>query len=131
MPEGPFETRESADGLARWYFSHSDKNLTTGVLILQPKGELPKHRRPKSYESFVQVSGRSKTAIFQGVSETDIERTVVTSKGQQVRLGKGQWHTHSNPFDEVSVTFFKHVGDMTDIMEDTRRSLRPLSVEDV
>jgi quercetin dioxygenase-like cupin family protein len=124
MPEEPFEAMESADGLARWYFSHSDKNVTTGLLILQPGAKLPKHQRPVSYESSVQISGKSRVMILKSDSEVDIERTVMLSPGEQIRLEKGHWHIHSNPFEEVSITLFKHIGDMTKAMQETREHLK-------
>lgn len=118
-PTKPFEAWETQDGLARFTFSHSDSEFTTGVLTLQPGVSLPKHNRPHGYESLTQLAGTSTLTVY--ATEGDIDRIVELEAGDVLRMDKGQWHIHGNESDEVSITFFKLVGDITDIMDVLRQ----------
>jgi hypothetical protein len=40
--------------------------------------------------------------------------------GDKLRMEKGQYHVHSNPFDETSYTLFKAEGDITEIVQALR-----------
>ncbi len=93
-------------------FSHSDENLTTGVMMLPSKSELPKHNRPKAFENLLQVAGKCEMTVFKGDETTKH----VLEPGSSLRMEKGQHHIHANPYDEPSYTLFKAEGDITEIM---------------
>ena len=46
----------------------------------------------------------------------------VLSPGDSIRMEKGQYHIHSNPFEEKSHTLFKAEGDITDIVDTLRKN---------
>ena len=59
-----FEIYETPDGLARFSFSHSDQNFTTGVLTLSPGARLPVHNRPGGFENLTQIYGKCEILLF-------------------------------------------------------------------
>lgn len=115
----PFEVWQDPQTKVIFYFSHSDESLTTGVMVIPPKTELPKHNRPKAFENLVQVSGKCVMRVFDG-NEDSAEHTLEV--GSTLRMGKAQYHIHSNPFDETSYTLFKAEGDITEVMKVLREN---------
>lgn len=113
------EIYESRDEKARFYFSHSDENFTTGVLVLHPGAALPKHNRPLAEENLTQITGKCLMTLF---DEKDIPTEYLLTPGEGVKMEKGQWHIHANPYDDVSVTLFKAEGDITEIMKILRET---------
>lgn len=87
---------------------------------MQPGAELPKHNRPTAFENLMQVSGRCKMVLLSDEGQVQEER--VLEHPDAIRFEKGQWHIHSNPFDEVSVTLFKGEGDITAIVQKVRET---------
>ncbi len=96
----------------RFYFSHTDASFTTGVMVIPPKTELPKHNRPLAVENLVQVNGKCVMKLFNDDDVAEYELAV----GDYLVIPKGQFHTHSNPFDMPSHTLFKAEGDITAIV---------------
>lgn len=129
--ENPFEIWQTPDGGATFYFSYSDKNLTTGVLLLQPGSSLPKHNRPGGCENLVQLSGQCEMTVFSVEDEGRIEKSVELSVDEQLRMSKGQWHIHANSSGEPSLTFFKLVGDITEIMGVLRKTNLQIEPKDM
>lgn len=119
MNTNAIEIYETQDGKARFYFSHSDNGHTTGVLVLQPHAALPKHNRPHAVENLTQVGG---TCLMSAFDEHDVSNDIELLVGEGVRMPKGQWHIHANPYNEVSVTLFKAEGDITDIVKTLKQS---------
>ncbi len=106
-----------------FYFSHSGKDFTTGVMEIPPNTELPKHNRTLAYENALQLSGRSVVKLFEdnsSVSEHEMK------PGDSLRMKKGQFHIHANPFDEVSYSLFKADGDISDAMDHIRENYTKL-----
>ncbi|MBP7018149.1 hypothetical protein KBB17_01465 [Candidatus Saccharibacteria bacterium] len=120
MQEEQFEIYETPDKSARFVFSYSDDKLTTGLLIMKPGSILAKHNRPLGFENLMQISGKCQTIVFEEDDPESIEKEVEMSPGDLVQMNKGQWHIHANPFKEESITFFKLVGDITEIMQKLR-----------
>lgn len=120
----PFEIWRDPNTKVTFYFSHSDENLTTGVMMIPGKAELPKHNRPKAFENLVQVSGKCKMIVF---NEDGSSFEKILSPGDTLRMEKGQYHIHSNPFDEKSYTLFKAEGDITEVMKVLRETFESLS----
>ncbi len=81
--------------------------------------ELPKHSRPKAFENLVQISGKCLMKIFDD-ADSVTEHTL--GVGDKLRMDKGQYHIHSNPFSETSVTLFKAEGDITEVMKVLREN---------
>lgn len=115
-----FETWESPDKQARFCFSHSDEQFTTGVLILQPGAQLPKHNRPLAFENLLQLSGECVMTILK--DEADQGEGHTLRPGDSLRMEKGQWHIHANPFPAASLTLFKAEGDITSVMKTVRET---------
>jgi quercetin dioxygenase-like cupin family protein len=113
-----FEIWEDPPGQARFYFSHSDEYFTTGVLVLKPDAELGKHNRPLAFENLVQVSGACQMTLLH--EDGSVQEAYELRPGTSLRMQKGQWHVHANPFAEESVTLFKAEGDITAIVTTMR-----------
>ncbi len=96
----------------------SDKNLSVGTLELEPKKELTKHNRPV-LESLFQLEGKCIMKLFE---EDGIIKEVTLNKGDSIDISPLKYHIHSNPFDEISITFWKASGDITNIINKIRES---------
>lgn len=128
--EAAFEVWEDPSTEARFCFSHSDSAFTTGVLILKSDTELPKHNRPLAFENLLQVSGVSQVTLLN--DEGIVEDSYDLRPGTILRMQKGQWYIHSNPFEEESITFFKAAGDITAVVQKIREvftSIQPIPVD--
>lgn len=120
-----FEIWESADRQARFYFSHSNEVFTTGVLMLRPGTQLPKHNRPLALENLVQVGGECQITLLDESGEITEEHVLKTA--DNLRMEKGQWHIHANPFPDVSLTLFKAEGDITAVMQTLRETFTKIT----
>lgn len=120
-----FEVWDDSTGQVRFCFSHSDKTFTTGVMIIQPGTELPKHNRPLAYENLLQLSGKCQMSLLNEAG--DVEQKIVLQPSQTLHMEKAQWHIHANPFKEVSLTLFKAEGDITEIIKTLRETFIKVS----
>ncbi len=102
----------------RIMIAFSDKNLSVGTLEINPKQELSKHNRPVS-ESLFQVRGK---CVMKLVEDDGGIKEVILNEGDSLNIHAEKYHLHTNPFDEVSITFWKASGDITKIIEDIRSS---------
>ncbi len=118
MNENAITIYETPDKKARFYFSHSDSNLTTGILVLQPGGALPKHNRPHAIENLTQIYGKCIMTLFDEKGELKEIELVV---GEGIRMPKAQWHIHANPLNKISITLFIAQGNILDIMEHLKK----------
>ena len=110
----PFEVWKDVNTGVVFYFSHSDAQLTTGVMMIPAGTSLPKHNRPYAYENLVQVSGKCLITVFDSSDKpTEHELDGATT----LRMDKGQYHIHANPYEEPSYTLFKAEGDITEVMK--------------
>ena len=116
----PFESwKDPATGV-EFVFTHSDEKFTTGVMYIPPGKSLPKHNRPKAFENLKQIAGKCQMTVFDLDGEGSFDK--VLSPGNTLRMEKGQFHIHANPFDEKSFTLFKAEGDITEIMKVLREN---------
>jgi len=46
---------------------------------------------------------------------------VVLNEGDSIDIPPEKYHIHSNPFDDISLTFWKASGDITEIIENIRK----------
>lgn len=121
-----FEVWEDPQTHVRFYFSHSDNQFTTGVMVIPPHTELPKHNRPLAVENLVQVSGACLMKVF---DENDVPTDHALKIGDNLSMPKGQFHIHANPNDEPSATLFKAVGDITAVVDVLRRNFTPIELK--
>ena len=115
VPGDVFEIWEDPSGHARFYFSYISPEFTTGTLVLKPDTELPRHHRELAFDNLVQVSGTCQLTLTNDAG--DIEASYELRPGTAIRLPKGQWHIHANPYEEESVTLFKAEGDATEMVQ--------------
>ena len=121
----PFEAYEDPQTNVRLYFSHSSSEFTTGVMVIPPGKELPKHNRPLAVENLVQISGKCLMKVF---DENDQPTDCVLEVGAELIMPKGQFHIHSNPYQETSCTLFKAEGDITSIVENVRQNFTKIEL---
>ncbi len=119
----PFEIWKDPNTGVVFYFSHSDENLTTGVMMIPAGTELPKHNRPLAYENLVQIADKCKMTVFEDDGRSTDK---VLEAGDSLRMEKGQYHIHANPFNEPSYTLFKAEGDITEVMKVLRSNFERL-----
>jgi len=106
----------------RLFISYSDKKLSTGLLLLNPKTEFQTHNRPVQ-EQLTQVFGKCMIKLFEN---DKIVKRVVLMEGRSLKIKPNQFHIHSNPYNRASVTMWKFEGDITDIIKNLRNTLRRL-----
>ncbi len=94
----------------------SDKNLSVGILEINPNQELSKHNRPV-LESLYQAKGSCVMKIFE---DDGTVKDVVLKEGDQIDIPPLKFHIHANPYDENSITFWKASGDITEIINKIR-----------
>lgn len=119
----PFEIWEDPQTSVRFYFSHSSSEFTTGVMMIPPKTELPKHNRPLAIENLVQVEG---TCVMKTFDDNDDMTERILEVGSTLSMPKGQFHIHANPYEQPSYTLFKAQGDITTIVENVRQSFKSI-----
>lgn len=103
--------------------SFYDKNLSIGLLELDPKQELSKHNRPVD-EELVQIYGTSLIKLFDG---DKLVKEVVLNENKRLLVPANQFHIHANPTGEKSITLWKFKGDIVDIIEKIRRNFKKIS----
>ncbi|HSX35128.1 MAG TPA: hypothetical protein VLF62_05810 [Candidatus Saccharimonadales bacterium] len=123
-----FEIWEEPSQEVRFCFSHVSKDFSTGVLLMKSDTELPKHNRPLAEENLLQIEGRCQVTLLGEKGE--VEATYDLTPGTSLRMKKGQWHVHANPFPEPSTTQFKAEGDITEIVQTMRDNYTNVEPDD-
>jgi quercetin dioxygenase-like cupin family protein len=124
MSKDAFEIWEDPKGVARFHFAHTGKDFTTGVLTLKPDAELPRHNRPNAEENLLQISGVCQITLYS--EDGDLQASYKLYPGMHLKMKKGQWHVHANPFEEESVTQFKAEGDIREVVAKMRDTFTPV-----
>ncbi|HKU18964.1 MAG TPA: hypothetical protein VJP80_06895 [Candidatus Saccharimonadales bacterium] len=124
--EQAFEVWEDPATEARFCFAHVGKDFATGVLVLKSDTELAKHNRPLAYENLLQISGVSLVTLLD--DDGNVQATHELRPGTSLRMQKGQWHIHANPFDEESITQFKAEGDITEVVATMRHKFTKITL---
>lgn len=96
----------------------SDENLSVGTLELNSNKELAKHNRPV-LESLFQLEGKCVIKLFEEGGEV---KEVELNKGELIDIPPHKFHIHANPFDDVSITFWKASGDIIEIIDKIREN---------
>jgi len=96
----------------------SDSNFSEGVLILNSHSELPKHNRPVD-EVLTQISGQTSIKILK--DDGAIEEIILKEK-EGFTIPKNEYHIHANPNDDFSETLWSFKGDVTEVIENIRKS---------
>lgn len=113
-----FETYDIKQGQIMIAFS--DNNMSMGTLNINPGQELQKHNRPVK-ESLFQIKGRCIIKIF---DDDQNIRDVILKEGDSIDIQKEKYHIHSNPYNELSITFWKADGNITNIIDNIRKNSR-------
>ena len=111
----------SPDEKVIFYIAHSDIEFSTGILVMSPKTELSKHNRPV-LERLTQIYGICLMKLY---DDKNI-REVTLREGESLEIPPKQYHIHSNPTDDKSITMWKAEGDITHIIEEIRRTFRKI-----
>ena len=111
------EIYQTDDSLVTFHISYSSKNFSTGILLLKPGVILPKHNRPNAVENLTQIAGKCLMKLF---DENNKPIDYEVDPGEGIRMPKGQYHIHSNPYHENSITLWMAEGDITGIIENIR-----------
>lgn len=99
-------------------FSHTAKDLNTGVLCLDPHQELSKHNRPVT-EQLLQLSGICVVKLF---DDNELSTEVMLNENDALTIPAHQFHIHANPSGHISMTLWKFEGDVTNVMEGIRNN---------
>jgi len=119
------EAYEDKEGIVKFFFTHSDENFTTGIMIIKPNSELLKHNRPLAVENLIQIHGKCLIKLFS--DENNFEEKLMFS-GQSIQIPQAQFHIHANPYDEESVTLFLAQGDITKVMNVIRNDYNKINL---
>lgn len=113
------EIYESSDRKIRFYIAHSDKKLSTGLLLLEPRTELQKHNRP-ALEQLTQIYGTCTMKLF----DKNKIKKIILKEGDELKVPPNQYHIHSNLTNKKSITMWKAEGDITAIIETIRKTFK-------
>lgn len=119
------EAYEDKEGIVKFFFTHSDENFTTGVMIVKPNSEPSKHNRPLAVENLIQIYGKCLMKLFS--DENTFEEKLMTP-GTYIQIPQAQFHIHANPYNEESITLFRAQGDITKIMEVIRNNYNKINL---
>ncbi len=124
MEENGIEIYQSEDGSVKFYIALVNKECSAGLLVLSPGSALPKHNRPLAVENLTQISGTCLMTLF---DENDQTTEITLHVGEGVKMPKGQWHIHANPFQDTSITLWKAEGDIVDIINQIKQSYKKVT----
>lgn len=94
----------------------SNKDLSTGILFLNPHQELPKHKRPIA-EQLIQLVG---TCILKLFEEDKVIQEIILHENETLTIPANQFHKHINSTRNFSVTMWKFEGDVTEVIQKIR-----------
>jgi quercetin dioxygenase-like cupin family protein len=103
------------------------KNLSTGVLYLNPHQELLKHNRPVT-EQLLQVLGTCIIKLFDG--ELFIQE-ITLHENETLTIPANQFHVHKNPTNEASLTIWKFEGDILKVIQKIREANKKIITKPV
>lgn len=72
-------------------------------MVLKPHHDFEKHNRPV-LEELTQIQGNSVIRLFE---KERLVKEVTLDEGDRIGISAGQFHIHSNPYDQTSVTMWK------------------------
>lgn len=108
---------------AKIYVSFSDSLLSVGSLVLNSHCALPKHNRPVT-EQLRQIEGECVMKLFDG--DTLIQE-IRMKEGDSLLIPANQFHIHSNPTTDTSITLWEFEGDITGVIENIRTTFQKIS----
>ena len=97
--------------------SFSDENQSIGLLELNSYQELEKHNRPVN-EELVQISGSCLIKLY----NDKLVEEIVLNEGEKLIIKTNQFHIHSNPSNNKSITLWKFEGNVVDIIKNIRKN---------
>ena len=100
------------------YLGPSDEKQSVGYLELNSYSSLTLHNRPV-VEKLTQVKGVFSMVIFDG----EKGEIITMNEGDYLEIKpKNTWHIHVNPSSKVALQYWDFDGDITDIIENIRKS---------
>ena len=72
-------------------------------------------------ESLFQLKGKCLMKLF---GKDGSVKEVVLNEGDSLDIPPGNQHIHANPYDEVSLTLWKASGDIIEILDKIRQSIK-------
>jgi len=103
------------------------KNLSTGVLYLNPYKELLKHNRSVT-EQLLQVLGTCVIKLFDGELFT---QEITLHENETLTIPANQFHVHKNPTNEASLTIWKFEGDILKVIQKIREANKKIITKPV
>ena len=104
---------------------HSTKEVSFGLLKLPQKTALPAHNRPV-LERLIQVQGK---CMMKLMKNGKVSKEIVMKEGSVLRIPRNQYHIHTNPFNEVSITVWKFDGDITKTISRIRKNFEKVKFD--
>lgn len=90
----------------------SDENKSVGYLELDPHTSLVLHNRP-AIENLIQVKNKCEMVVF-----WEERKIIVLKESDRLTIKPaGTYHIHTNPYDEVSLTYWEFDGDVRKVIE--------------
>lgn len=99
-----------------------DESRSVGLLELEPKQDMPKHNRPVD-EELVQIHGSCVVKLFEGGEPA---REVELKECEKLIVPANQFHVHSNPAKERSITLWKFEGNVVGVIENIRNNFKKI-----
>jgi mannose-6-phosphate isomerase-like protein (cupin superfamily) len=103
-------------------FAQSSKELNIGALYLNPQQALAKHNRSVT-EQLIQVVGSCVMKLFDGDT---LVKEVTLHENDTLTIPANQFHMHTNPTDQLSVTIWKFEGDISEVLQGIRDNNKKL-----
>jgi quercetin dioxygenase-like cupin family protein len=101
------------------YLGPSDQKRSVGYLELNPHSSLSLHNRP-AQEQLTQIKGQCNIVIF----NNNKGETNILKQGNIITISPSIWHIHTNPYNEISLTYWDFDGDIRKIINDIKREIR-------
>lgn len=98
------------------YILHSDKKTSIGFLRLDPGRSLDRHNRPVD-EWLVQIEGISVVKLYE---DERVVNEVTLKRGDSLLIPANQYHQHTNPNNQESLTSWHFDGDIAEVIKKLR-----------
>lgn len=98
------------------YILNSDRKTSIGFLRLDPGRSLDRHNRPVE-EWLVQVEGVSVVRLYE---DRRVVKEAMLKRGDSLLIPANQYHQHTNPNSQESLTSWHFDGDVSEVINKLR-----------